>query len=407
MPASRRLIPLTLAVIAVAGLGVWFGVHREQKTGIARPTAGDVEVNSTTAKDRVGLPTPGSAVEFDSLLALARGDLAAFTEWLAQHVAALTPDKRTAFLRELLRRWQTEWQANAPGGIRDAFHRLADTAPEVAGKLVAMLPSLPLRHLLVEDLIAAWGAREPLAAERWIDALDNANDRSHGLTSLASARLRTDAAAAMQWANARLENPTNPAIVQDFTLGFAEVDPVRTAQWATALPEGALKTQATVTLATAWADKDAPKAGQWAATLPQSAARDDAVTVVGQVWTGTAPEEAVRWFGAQTFTSEDARFLAFHDFSQALTDADPDASQRWIDSLKEPATADAALAGAADATYDDNPERALLTAMKIKDTVTRATTVGELMKTWREEDADAAEKFATVHMPTVTKKPSP
>ncbi len=407
MTFPQRASLLAIVSLVLAGLGFWFTGTRGGRTAGSRPETDASRTTTSSAAAHAALPAPGSAIEFDSLLRLARSDLAAFTDWLARHVAALTPEQRTAFLRELMRRWLAEWQAGAPGGIRDAFHRLAETAPATAGQLVALLPSVPLRHILVEDLVAAWAAADPDAAERWIDTLTDGNDRSHGLTSLAEARLRRDPAAAMQWANARLENPTNPAIVQDFTLGFAAVDPVRTAQWAAALPEGDLKKQATVTLAATWADKDAAKASQWAASLAQSAARDDAVTAVGQVWSGLAPAEAARWFDTQTFTSPDARFLAVRDFSESLIVADPEAGQRWIDSIKDPEIADAALSGAADATYDENPEQALLTALKIKDPVSRATAMGELMKVWREDDPEAAEKFAAVHMAKQTKKLAP
>lgn len=405
MTTPQRASLFAAAGLALVVLLAWLGGVRIGKTTTPRSAAGGVEKFATSTAPHASLPAPGSAIEFDSLLALARSDLAAFTAWLAKHTAALAPEQRRLFLLELMRRWLAEWQAGAPGGIRDAFQRLAATEPETAGQLVALLPSVPLRHVLVEELIAAWAAADPDAAERWIATLDNANDRSHGLTALAETRLRADPAAAFAWANARLENPENPAIAQDFTLGFAATDPARTAQWAAALPEGDVKKQATVTLAAAWADTDAPRASQWAATLPPGAARDDAVTALGQVWSSLAPEEAVRWFGAQTFTSPDARFLAYRDFSQTLTVADAQAAERWIATLTEPDLADAALAGAAEATFDEAPDRAVLTAQKIKDVVTRATTVEELMKVWREDDPEAAESFAATHMAKPAKKP--
>lgn len=398
MPAPRRLLPLALAALALGGLGVWLSVSVVAKKRSAAPVARSIATQlGTTTTPHATLPAPGSAIEFNSLLALARTDLAAFTDWLEKHAAALPPQQRLLFLRELMRRWLAEWQSGDPG-IEEAFRRLAATSPETAGRLVALLPSVPLRHIMVEELIAAWGAADPDAAERWLATLDNGNDRSHGFTALAEARLRRDPAAAMQWANERLATTTNPAMVQDFALGFAAADPARTAEWAAAMPEGELKNQATVILAATWADTDTTKASQWATALPPSGARDDAVTAIGQIWSGTEPAEAIRWFETQNFTSPDARSEGYRHFSEALTAGDPEAGQRWIDSLTDPTLADAALAGAADITYADNPEQAVLTAMKIQDIVSRATLVGELMNDWREDDPDAAEKFAAVHM---------
>ncbi|MEQ1861179.1 MAG: hypothetical protein ABMA13_14755, partial [Chthoniobacteraceae bacterium] len=134
-------------------------------------------------------------------------------------------------------------------------------------------------------------------------------------------------------------------------------------------------------------------------------ARDDALTVVGQLWTGTAPDEAIRWFAAQTFTSDDARMLSFRDFSTALTDAEPEVAERWIASLTDPAAADAALGGAIEALFDESPERALKTAMRIKDTVSRTIAIGDVLREWRDTEPDAAAEAEARLLPKPAKKP--
>jgi len=384
--------------VALTCIAVWAVKRRAagESHGASLSRAG-VEAGASRGEGDALLPAPGGAVRFDALALAARRDLAGFAAWLGKHLALLTPEQRTAFLREWMRRWTAEWNGGESELAR-AFHRLAADSPAIAGQLVALLPSVPLRHVLVQDLVRSWGASDPTAAERWIATLREADDRSHALTALAEARLSRDPAAAMQWATARLQGTDQPAIVQDLTAGFAASDPRLAAAWTATLDAGAVKDKATVTLATVWADRDATKAGEWAAGLAPGAARDDAVTVVGQVWAGAAPEEAIRWFAAQNFTSPEARALAFRDFSEALTIAEPEASERWIASLTDPAAADAALAGAAEATYDESPERAALTALKIQDLVSRTTAVGDVMKAWREDDPDAAEKFAAEHL---------
>ncbi len=343
------------------------------------------------------LPTPGAAIDFDRLLAAARGDLAAFTAWLEKHLAALPPDQREAFLRELMRRWLAEWQTK-DSAFAAAFRRLMEVAPETAGKLVALLPSVPLRHLMVQEFVRSWAARDPEAAERWMQTIREADDRSHALVALAEARLRREPGAALAWASERLRATDNPGIVQDLILGFAGADPSLAAQWTAGMEAGDVKNKATVTLATTWADRDAVKAGQWAASLAPGAARDDAVTVVGQVWTGNAPEEAIRWFAGQAFTSASARALGYHDFGNALAAADPDLADRWLASIEDPALADAALAGAADVFYDDDPAKAALTALKIKDPVARTTALGDVMNAWRDDDEEAANRFTAEHL---------
>lgn len=396
IPAARR-VGWGLVLAAVACALWWVKKDQSVRGSSAAQRAKQTNAASTATEALIALPAPGSAIEFDSLLRAARGDLAAFTEWLEKHLAALTPEQRTAFLRELMRRWTVEWRG-ADSGFAAAFRRFLSTAPQTAGKLVALLPSVPLRHLLVQELMRSWGARDPDSAERWIDTLREADDRSHALTALSEARLRSDPTAAMQWASARLQKAGDPGIVQDLTLGFAAADPKLAAHWTASLEAGAARDQATVTLATAWADRDAPTASQWAGSLAPSAARDDALTVVGQVWTSTAPEEAIRWFGTQTFTSPGARSLAFRDFSTALMDAEPEAAERWLGTIADPVAADAALTGAAEALYDESPERAAQTALKIQDPVSRTTALGDLMKQWREDDPEQAEKWAAEHL---------
>jgi len=350
----------------------------------------------------VALPRPGSAVEFDVLLTAARGDLATFTDWLEKHLAALSPEQRTSFLRELVRRWTTEWR-DTNSGFAAAFRALTKTAPATAGKFVGLLPSVPLRHLLVQELVRSWGAQDPETAERWIATLREADDRSHALAALAEARLHRDPAAAMQWASAQLQKTDNPGIVQEFIVGFAAADPQLAANWTASLEAGAVKDKATVTLATTWADRDATKASQWATSLTPSSARDDAVTVVGQVWTGTAPDEAIRWFDTQTFTSPNARVLAFRDFSSALTDVEAEVAERWIATISDPAAADAALSGAAESLYVESPEQALKTALKIQDAVSRTVAIGDIMNTWREDDPEAAAEAEARLLPKAKK----
>lgn len=390
--------------MGLAGLGWWISSARFGSSAPGSDArSGAAAVHFRPGESGAGLPKPGSAIEFDLLLAAARRDLSAFTAWLEKHLAALGSEQRIAFLRELMRRWTAEWRAG-DSTFQASFRQLAATSPETAGKLVLMLPSVPLRHLLVQELVRSWATRDPAAVERWIETLREADDRSHALTALAEARLFGDPNGAMEWASARLRTTQQPAIVQDLILGFAAADPARAAQWATSLEAGAVRDQATVTLATAWADRDPSKAGQWAVSLPQSAARDDAVTVVGQVWTGTAPDEAIRWFAAQSFTSPDARALAFRDFSSALVDAEPETAERWLGTIADPAAADAALAGAAEAFYDASPERALKTAMRIRDQVARTTAMGDVMHAWREDDPDAAAE-AEARLLAKAKKP--
>lgn len=348
------------------------------------------------------LPRPGSAVEFDTLLVAARGDLATFTAWLEKHLETLSPEQRTSFLRELVRRWTAEWR-DGGSGFAAAFRELTKATPAMAGKFVGLLPSVPLRQLLVQELVRSWGAQDPETAERWIATLREADDRSHALAALAEARLHSDSAAAMQWASAHLQKTDNPGIVQELIVGFAAADPQLAANWTASMEAGAVKDKATVTLATTWADRDATKASQWAASLAQSSARDDAVTVVGQVWTGTAPEEAIRWFDTQTFTSPNARALAFRDFSSALTDVEPEAAERWIGTITDATAADAARSGAAESLYTENPEQALKTALKIQDLISRTVAIGEIMNTWREDDPEAASEAEARLLPKAKK----
>lgn len=387
-PRSRWWIWPAMAALAWYGIDV-FVTH-------APPSSSKSKLAPTSQKDlKFGIkpwPTPGSAVSFDDLLAQAARDLTGFTAWLRQHLAALTPDQRTEFLRELARRWTDEWWNGGP--FASAFRALVASDPVTASQLLDLFPTVAVRDVLIETLVASWAAKDPVAVERWMATISDGDDRATARRSLAEARLRRNPAEAMQWASERLAAAGDPAIVQELVLGFAAADPRAAVAWTESLEKGTVKSRATVSLASAWAATDGAAASQWATTLPQSEMRDDAVTAVAQIWGATKPQQAIAYFGQLQFTDAGARNAAYRDFAETLSLADADTALQWAEKLPAAADSDAALAGIAQGLFEEDPARAFGLTLRIKDAVARASASGEIMEQWRSVDAEAAEHAA-------------
>ena len=216
------------------------------------------------------------------------------------------------------------------------------------------------RRDLLDDLISGWGREDPGAAARWLASRDEPAE--HGIYhSVASQWARTDATAAIEWAQAvqavlsivarrdpqaalamleriddeRIAAGASSVVVQH----WAATDHQGALAWANRFEDPHIRTMLLSRIITRWAQTDRTAALRHVETLSAaSAEREAAAAALIQVFAGDEPETAERLF--ETIETPALRRNAAGVLAAFLSETDPSRAARYR-SLIEPEGCDA------------------------------------------------------------------
>lgn len=254
------------------------------------------------------------------------------------------------------------------------FDQFARENPLNAVQRLALVPAGPGRENALRALASAWVRSDAPAALAWAQRLPTA-DRAPALESALTELALKDPLQTIQLAAQSL---TGTALERTVFRAFQKIaasDPTAAAGLVSLLPPGELQTRAAVGVAralaeknppaaltfvqtlpagsaqrlalnhalTGWATNDSLAAGQHVAGMPPGPAQDAAVSHLATLL-AAQPPAARAW--AQTLTAESARSAALISIASAWAQQDPAAATRWAGWQPPSPAAATALTGA-------------------------------------------------------------
>ena len=183
---------------------------------------------------------------------------------------------------------------------------------------------------------ASWARDDPQQAVAWSRQLGDEKVRGMVLGRVISAiadRAPEQAAALL----AELPAASQPTVISELAVTWAQNDPDSAAAWVVQLPEGEAKSRAIGGIVVKKSQQDLVRTASWLEQLPVGASRDAAVREFTSRAVGTDPEGAATW--AATISDPKMRATEIERTTGQWLRKDKAAAAQWI--TRSPALDDA------------------------------------------------------------------
>ena len=287
------------------------------------------------------------------------------------------------------------------------------------------LPGGPGRFSELKTLAFAWGQVNPQAALAWAKKQQHWDE--HVATgSVLDSWVRTDADAAIGWANENFEGKDNPYYVglikglsdvslpkatdlmtelpygrirgrsahilfekawsmgedmaihwaenlpegslQNFAYGelgekVAREDMGRAIEWLDSMEESEIKVAVSEDVSREMVRKDSNQAAEWANSLPEGNSKTKAVEEIVKFWAKEDPLQAANW--AESLLAGPSKITAMNEVAERWASQDPVATAEWINQIPADANKDPLIETLVNKIHKTDPESALAWAETI------------------------------------------
>lgn len=254
----------------------------------------------------------------------------------------------------------------------------------------------PWRETLMPEAMYAWGFRDPRAALRTLDAIDDAELRAKLQASLFEGWLRSDDRAGASEAVAAIADPRRRGRLTFLLAGEVMRDgPDAVIAWAESIPPDApngFKTGAFYQAATMVARVDPERARDWYLEHREQPYTEGALPGIARRWAEDGdPPELFRWLlglPADGAHSEDATQAIAAAFRTWLG-REPEAAEAWLAAALPDPRLDPAVVELVRARSESAPGSAIEWARRIDDEDLRYAQTVRAGRSWRMRDPDA------------------
>jgi hypothetical protein len=273
-----------------------------------------------------------------------------------------------------------------------ALEGLAAKEPALAANLALTFRSTsPISSTLIFDelnrTMKVWIGKDPVAALKWAESLQNQDHRDRAIQSVAKALIATDPQKAFSLA----EKQSNASLKSRLFNDWIAVDPKAAIQYLSKRPTAEIDSlvgSSNYSLS----KLSGKEQQQFLAALPEGKAKNEALQdlVRSQGRTGRYPE-AIQLLNEMPNSKERDRSL--HSLAADWSKKDPATVERWIQQQGDSSDRDFIMAAHAAQTAKRDPTAALSMAAKIPDPSVRKGAEKNIYQAWAQKDRDSANRW--------------
>lgn len=276
--------------------------------------------------------------------------------------------------------------------INDCYSRLSsaisDGNRDRRGEALRHLASGSTSQSLINGLVSKWADLDPEEASRWVEGLQDPDNRQNGRLALVSELAGQSPERAAAYAAPLLSKPGGAELASALVNAWGTQDPKATAQWLDSLAAGKVREQAAGALATVWAASDIAAATHWSETLKDTDMKEQVTDHLATTWGAIEPEKALTWL--DTLPQNKARTEATRGALDSWAATDYPGLEKWLSSRPAGPVSDMARMSLGEVQMDRDPASAMQTAQGISDPDERDDTLVKYYRYWRKRDAKAA-----------------
>ncbi len=333
------------------------------------------------------LTATNSASEQTAMTTARAGEAAAAPEGRQRPAApAETLVARLAQLRRGL-------NGDLEGTILERLLALAETEPETAVRLAAMLTAAEGREQALHECLPHWLNSDPPAARDWL--LGDAQGLPFDLIGvLARDTAAIDPRLGLQVTD-KLPIGERASPIGEVFSAWAAKDPAEASRIAEELGAPRDRAAAVQAVGKLWAEGDAEAAFDWAARGDMAGSRRVALESVVGAWARRKPEAAARSV-ATLPAGEVFRQRLLDHVAMGWLESDPEEALDWADALPEPQERESTATTILLHLASSAPERAAAEAYRISDGK-MSPLVDKVLVAWAARDKSAADGWVRSH----------